>query len=1615
MNLILRPDPLNVLRQERRRLDLPDGSFAGSVLTSHPVPAGLQPFLLVNGEFALHDRRLAEGDFVIVSCVPEGDVAGNLLKSLAVAGSFATGGLFGGKAVLGALAPDTPKPVRLGEEDDSPTYGFGGITSNPFREGSALPVTLGKHPVPGVIINQYTEVQPTPATSFLFTLICVAEHQVYAIGDKKADGGPFTSEAGDLPEGLQIEGQPATDFEGIECYVRMGTPEQAAIPGFAEPRQVFSIEQELLESGDPANAEITPGVYPDGDPALDAWDTPESFTPIGEDADRFTVQLNFPQGLFVRNNDGSLSDKSITFQVRYHETDSGGLLLPSQDWVVLQSQTVIEKRRKAFPFAFSQDFIDSTTFGPGTTTNYLDLVSDGWANAPAPAVVDLTAATEAFTVVCWVNITFDVSATLTAEPSTTVMHIVGQIDTAGTSNEGVNSGWRLQIQRIGQSHSILNGVAVPLMEMRLFTNDGTSTFGWRHFSSSFAKTLGANLQAIPSTTQHGGWVQVAFTYRANAFPDGSGEVHAYFNTTSGSMDNGATPAGVTNASDRPPMIRSQGLRQLVVGALDNGGSARAGDIYIDELRLYQRELSFSEIVQRYNGGAPAPGTASELGIVTGYHFDAGSPTPNYVDAPAPLVFQASAAVGTTDPSPINTGLTGTAKKGFYKVEVQLLSFKDPDGFDGEQVDWTALELRTFETFTYPGCALLAVKIKATDQLNSTAPLIRPMVRGALAPIWDGVDPDNPSLVPTWTQNPAWLMAFIALNREVGLGAFNVQPDWPAFLAYANRCDELLPDGNGSAPILLTAQFDSTVLADPEVPNGYVLVTLDGNDYQPRWPAFRDENSQDGLGYHPDIFLRMTVDPGEPAWLVALDGVDMEVFRIVGNDFDAIAFFCHAPTDQTNGAVATPDATFELTERRFQFDGVFDRTDFSAWQGCVNMCRTAWATPELVGNTLTVQFDSENSSIGLLGEGSIKPGTFRTTFSGLSDRPNHEVVEFLDRDLNYEKTQAEQEHPDLNDPTKSEAFRTRRMRMEGVVRRSQILRHAKKDLNAFNLARRTAQWVTGAEGLIYGRGDVIDVSTDVVQWGFSGRIYQDSSVSTVVYLDREITVDGVTDYDIEIQSGDGTLETQRVNMAAGTYNPGDPITMLTGFTILVRRDDQYAFGETTKVAKQLRIVGADLDTDRFERTVTAIEHDDQIYSVDFGTLPSTPISALPPPQVDGGVGMAASVQMSAQDDTLVAPDGSVDPGIAVEWDSLAKTAEQENKVLEYRLWLGDASGNGMTRVANISGNEHRHRIPGRLLQQNTTYTVAVQPVSRQGQVIPVASCPSELVYVEMVTMPLRPVQNLTARISGEQMFLTWTGAQDAKAVEFRIGGWLLGTFLGSAPGGPGKLTVAHWASGAANAEGVSSPAIYARPVNGLGQYGKLAVLEFDAEVVGANDRIVDQFEEPTWTATKQDLQVEAAPADPTGLHPRDRGAKLKWTGAATTGHYEVEPPALIEAQDVFAQVVVEADQVHPLTWDEATFSWDSLEGNRWTWEGPAWPKAGESQVTLETELDVTTGTALVGDRRRFIPSVYNLRKTAVRVAVTRPDTTYDAKIKRLAVRYTKRPQVPMDFIAIEVFK
>jgi hypothetical protein len=1120
------------------------------------------------------------------------------------------------------------------DENDSATYGFGGLSSVQDSNGAAVPIILGEHLTGGVVINRFERVSQLGTE--LWTLLLLSEGRIHSIGGKEVDGGPYTSQAGDLPTGMLINGQPAEDFDEVEVYVRMGSVNQDPIPGFANAEQILEVGFDLEESitPGPGLVELTPktgGFDPTADAAnIALWDTLEAYT-TDVDADEFGVIVEFPAGLYTTSG-GGIGPNTAQFQIRYRALDGGGS--PTGNYVVIPPEAPISASlTNPLTVEFRHPFYSAASYtatGPGERVIF-DGINDraevgGLLGYPAVAV-----AQQKLTYCLWFWFTGSLPG-----PSTTNSYVLAEQFTG-------SSGWRviLRIERPSASDGYF-------VRIRTVYGNGTTTIN----DDSTPIVQGSAAIVLPAIQA---W---------NFFGQGVDNE----NNVRTRHINGVSTAGAFSFD----VAITSGTTFYLADTPTATESPFPG--YMDGFKIFSRYLSVADFAQQYNGGAGLNGLGNEPDLVASWQFDSssGGDTPDSSPNGNDLTLTNGASISTGGAGLLSITPSGTITRGKYRIEVQRLDAQST-GLNENDATWARVRLTTFEDFEYPGCALMAVRVRADGQLSGGAPEFLVPVKGVLAFVWDGVSQDAPTGTYQWSANPAWISLTLLTDDTWGLADYYKLTDidlalWADWAAY---CDEFVEDGRESR-------------------GGGNTVTL---TYSAPTLTIEIDDVTDGIPSHWEVGGYVIVRDATDTTYNLSDGYAAVITSL---DYDAgtevLTIECTWPTGPTAPTAGpTADATAEVigAEVRFRFDGVLDRRDEDAWETILNVMASGRAAPLRRGSRLSVFVDRPAEPVATVSMSNIIQGSFAISWVSQHDRPNFITAEILDRDDGYRRVPVEAEHPTASDPTTFSAYRRRAIALEGITRQSQALRHITHELNVHHLVRRRAEWEMPWDGLAIDAGDVVRFTHDLPGWAPSGLFRAGCTVDEL-YLDRAVEVTGTFGM-TWVPRGTGTAVEFTDANPSGTYAAGDVIELATPLSAAPNEGDAWIL--TSEVPYQLmRVVEARFDPDRMTRRFVALQYDADVYDDGFADFLNAP-STLPVP---GSKTVAllttappAVENLRAETRSHETADGSLATYAVLSWDP---GTDQGQVVERHEIYLSDRDVRVPMKWLDVSGRERRATIP-----------------------------------------------------------------------------------------------------------------------------------------------------------------------------------------------------------------------------------------------------------------------------------------------------------------------------------
>lgn len=219
-----------------------------------------------------------------------------------------------------------------------------------------------------------------------------------------------------------------------------------------------------------------------------------------------------------------------------------------------------------------------------------------------------------------------------------------------------------------------------------------------------------------------------------------------------------------------------------------------------------------------------------------------------------------------------------------------------------------------------------------------------------------------------------------------------------------------------------------------------------------------------------------------------------------------------------------------------------------------------------------------------GLGNIMKDTLNITYLPLADRANVIEVTYYDETKNYERTVVEVSNVNYDSVVERKVAQ---LNLIGCTNREQAMKLAKYQLNCNRYISETCTFQADKDSLVCKYGDLVAVSQDVLQYGYSGRIVDIDGL--VITLDREVTFDVGTTYGIKLRNINNEIEEVQVT-GTGTTNTVTAVSL----NYTYQKYDNYMFGEVDKTSKLYRV--AKISTyDDFTRLLTLIEYNEDVYN------------------------------------------------------------------------------------------------------------------------------------------------------------------------------------------------------------------------------------------------------------------------------------------------------------------------------------------------------------------------------------------------------------------------------------
>ena len=471
------------------------------------------------------------------------------------------------------------------------------------------------------------------------------------------------------------------------------------------------------------------------------------------------------------------------------------------------------------------------------------------------------------------------------------------------------------------------------------------------------------------------------------------------------------------------------------------------------------------------------------------------------------------------------------------LKIRVIRLTD-GGYDSGAKDLkiTGFQELSYDGYDYPNTACLGISFKATSSFNTSIPKVTTVLKGkkVLVPIlmcgqtkvqqdkcWFDEDfglyrstvnngnkcryyrDSNNRIVfeEQYSNNPAWCVYDLIINKRYGLGNFtsqlNLPIDW--FMSAAEYCDTVVPDG--------TVRFARTV-------EGVSLITErtltdQDSDFFNRANQYYDQNYLDLkrkdtynggtelVDYLQSInpFVYDTIMQGRVIFAKKEDGswtkaiVEHIARTLPGLDIfvnQADMYFRKDFTtyNQAGGSdywsnglpcnnVASPNyAQYQISEKRFTLDIAVDNTS-SAMDWVKTLFDTFRAYPVWIGGGYKPVINKLEEPVATIGMGNVLRGSVQVSYAPLSKSYNLIEAEFMNRENQFKKDTRQIVDADVDVSIAPEVFnalRKKTVKLFGITRPSQIQRELTFQLLNSKVNHKLVNFSMGVEHLNLTAGD-----------------------------------------------------------------------------------------------------------------------------------------------------------------------------------------------------------------------------------------------------------------------------------------------------------------------------------------------------------------------------------------------------------------------------------------------------------------------------------------------------------------------------------------------------------------
>ena len=358
--------------------------------------------------------------------------------------------------------------------------------------------------------------------------------------------------------------------------------------------------------------------------------------------------------------------------------------------------------------------------------------------------------------------------------------------------------------------------------------------------------------------------------------------------------------------------------------------------------------------------------------------------------------------------------------------------------------------------------------------------------------------------------------------------------------------------------------------------------------------------------------------------------------------------------------------------KLTFNGVIDSSMTSA-EVLTAISRCGFGSPSWASGKLGVVWDGRNQApVAAFGMSNIVKGSFEVSY--ITEQLAEEIiVTYRDPDDEWSQNTVRV----IVKGTTGVPARTSQIDLFGCANKAMAGKFANYMAAQQYYRKRRVTWETDAEGFVCQRGDVVLLSHDLTQWGYSGRPVTIAGKS--IKLDRTVPRSGAVEY-LMVKSPDGTMRTYDV--VAGT-GESDTLTTTTDISVqsgYLPLDHVWFFAPVATPGKKVKIVEITPSSET-KLKIVATDEDPEFYAAwDGNWIDPVRPNLLKNPQVP----VIANLRFTERLGTVGA--GIIITKVTLAWDLRSSVCERVD--FRYRLndggWKYGSSSMGTSFEIDLEG-------------------------------------------------------------------------------------------------------------------------------------------------------------------------------------------------------------------------------------------------------------------------------------------------------------------------------------------